>query len=125
MYQIWKETEISAAHFLRDYGGKCENLHGHNWRVRVYVESHELDRTGMVVDFTELKRIMEEVDGRLDHRELNSVAPFDTVNPTAENIAKWYFDSCSELINNGGVRVSQVRVWETATSCAIFRGGDA
>lgn len=121
MFQVWKETEISAAHFLRDYGGKCENLHGHNWRVRVYVESEELDETGMVVDFVDLKKAIEEVGGQLDHNELNRVSPFDVVNPTAENIAKWFYQRCSERINSGETRVSQVWVWETASSCAIYQ----
>lgn len=120
MYKVWKETEISAAHYLRDYGGKCENPHGHNWRVRVYVEADELDGSGMVVDFTVLKNVMEEVGSELDHKDLNSVPPFDSLNPTAENIARWFFERCSQRLTDGRARVSQVRVWETATSCAVY-----
>ena len=122
MYMVWKETEISAAHSLRDYGGKCENQHGHNWRVRVYVESDELDDTGMVIDLVILKKVIEEVGSGLDHQDLNRVTPFDELNPTAENIARWFFERCAERIDDGRVRVSKVKVWETASSCAVFQG---
>jgi len=120
MYRVWKETEISAAHSLRDYGGKCENSHGHNWKIRVCVEAEELDETGMVLDFVLLKKIMKEVGGELDHKDLNKTPPFDAVNPTAENIARWFFERCSERINDVRVRVSGVKVWETASSCATY-----
>jgi 6-pyruvoyltetrahydropterin/6-carboxytetrahydropterin synthase len=122
MYRVWKETEISAAHSLRDYGGRCENPHGHNWRLRVYVESENLDETGMVMDFVVLKKVMQEVGSELDHQDLNRVPPFDSLNPTAENIARWFFERCAERVDDGRVRVSQVRVWETASSCAVYEG---
>lgn len=120
MYEVWKETEIAAAHALRNYGGKCESLHGHNWRIRVYVEAEKLDELGMVVDFLVLKKVMEEVGGELDHKELNRIPPFDAVNPTAEKMAEWFFERCSERLNDGRARVSQVKVWETASSCAAY-----
>ena len=84
MYYVQKTIEISAAHNLMlSYESKCENLHGHNWIVKVYCKSRELNEDGMVVDFTEVKRI---VHGTLDHQDLNAILPF---NPTAENIAHW------------------------------------
>ena len=91
MYYVKKTIEISASHQLRlDYESKCENLHGHNWIITVYCRARDLDRNGMVYDFTKLKKA---VTDRLDHRNLNEVLPF---NPTAENIAHWIVQSIPE-----------------------------
>src|SRR5277367_5050595 len=92
MFEVCVEHTFAAAHALRDYYGKCENLHGHNYRVQVTVRGAELDHAGILVDFSLLKRLLREVTGRLDHQNLNDLPPFDAVNPSAENIARYVYD---------------------------------
>jgi 6-pyruvoyltetrahydropterin/6-carboxytetrahydropterin synthase len=121
MYEIYKETTFSGAHRLREYEGKCESLHGHNWRVRVYVAAGELDRLGMVIDFKVLKEALEKAAGKLDHVYINETPPFDKINPSAENIARWLFDEMTMDINDGRVCVVRVMVWESEASCAIYQ----
>ncbi|MEE8573889.1 MAG: 6-carboxytetrahydropterin synthase QueD [Thermodesulfobacteriota bacterium] len=122
MYEITIETGFSAAHNLREYEGACERLHGHNWKVAVHVSSDSLDSLGMVVDFRVLRKEAAKVMERFDHRYLNEVPPFDTINPSAENIAKYVFDELSGVLNDGNVRVSLIRVWESAHAAAAYRG---
>ncbi len=119
MYYIYKEATFSAAHRLRDYHGKCERLHGHNWKVRVYLKSETLDDQGMVVDFSVLKEKLNKILDYLDHKYLNEIPPFDKINPSAENIAKFIFDRLSEEFKER-VRVHRVMVWESEGSCAIY-----
>lgn len=108
MYKVKKSMEISGAHHLRlDYESKCTGLHGHNWKVTVYMQSQELDENGMVEDFT---RIKERVHSRLDHKCLNDVLEF---NPTAENIARWI---CEEL----GEKCYKVKVKESGGNKAVY-----
>ena len=121
MYEIYKETTFSGAHRLRGYKGRCEALHGHNWRVRVSVAADALDDLGMVIDFTVLKAALEEIASKLDHVYINEVPPFDTVNPSAENLAKWFFDELYPRVNGGRARVTRVMVWESDASCAIYQ----
>jgi 6-pyruvoyltetrahydropterin/6-carboxytetrahydropterin synthase len=107
MYTVIKTLEISAAHSLSlDYGSKCENLHGHNWRITVYCRAKELDANGMVTDFTSIKK---EISDKLDHKYINDVLPF---NPTAENIARWV---CERIPN-----CYRVEVAETADNVAVY-----
>lgn len=87
MYQVHKRLEVSASHQLKlSYPSKCENLHGHNWIIDIYLKGEELNQDGMLMDFTHIKR---EIQDKLDHKNLNDVLPF---NPTAENMAKWIHD---------------------------------
>jgi 6-pyruvoyltetrahydropterin/6-carboxytetrahydropterin synthase len=119
MFEVCVEHTFAAAHSLRNYRGKCENLHGHNYRVQVSVEGRELDDTGLLLDFTELKRLLRQTSEYLDHQFINELKPFDVLNPSAENLAKFFHDEIQK--NLPAARVASVRVWETDTSCATYR----
>jgi 6-pyruvoyltetrahydropterin/6-carboxytetrahydropterin synthase len=125
MFEVSVEKSFAAAHQLRNYHGKCENLHGHNYKVQVAIEGEDLDQTGLVVDFVEVKRLMDTIIDRLDHTYLNEVPPFDVLNPSAENLAKLFYDEIEEGLQKRErecpVRVSAVKVWETDTSIATYR----
>ena len=117
---ILKVTDsFSSAHFLRNYRGKCENVHGHNWKVELEVIGERLDETGLLIDFKVLKGILRDVLGVLDHRLLNEIPPFDTCNPSSENIAKVIFEQVRERLPEG-VRVRSVTVWESDNACATY-----
>jgi len=123
MYEISVDTTFAAAHNLRDYYGKCEDLHGHNYKVRVVVEGPELDSTGLLYDFVHLKQVIQGVIQSLDHKYLNELAPFDRLNPSAENIARHIYDETAKhlLETPNAARVSGVTIWETDTSAATYR----
>lgn len=119
MHTIKILTDFSAAHSLRDYSGDCANMHGHNWHLEISV-SGELDQSGMVVDFRELKNQTKTIIDRLDHKYINEVAPFNKINPTAENIAKYIFEELSGKITAKATFVKEVGVWENSRSQAIY-----
>jgi 6-pyruvoyltetrahydropterin/6-carboxytetrahydropterin synthase len=124
VYEISKDFLFSAAHQIRMHGGKCERLHGHNWRVRIHARASSLNRIGMVVDFADLQRIVSEVCSRFDHRNVNEVPPFDELNTTAENLARFFHveaDQRLQASEAGRVRVSKVEVWENEGSLAVYR----
>lgn len=126
MFEITLEESIPAAHALRAYQGACERAHGHNYRVRVTLEGGQLDEAGLLMDFVELRRLLREVLEPFDHRMLNEVAPFDALNPTAENLARHFFEQLALRLaarapKAPGVRVAEVRVWETPGSAAAYR----
>jgi 6-pyruvoyltetrahydropterin/6-carboxytetrahydropterin synthase len=122
MFEITIEETFSSGHALRNYRGKCENVHGHNYRCQVQVEGADLDDIGLLVDFVELKKVVHSVLDRMDHQWLNDWPPFDTLNPSAENMAKFIFDEVTSLLRpRAGVKVGWVRLWETDTSSAIYR----
>src|ERR1700745_4344637 len=127
MFQVSVEETFSAGHALRGYRGKCENVHGHNYRVRVSVEGPQLDSIGLLLDFTELKRVIREIIGGLDHQFMNDLEPFRTVNPSAENLAKYFYDEARRGLSGlpQGAGITEVIVWETDTSRAIYRPGAA
>jgi 6-pyruvoyltetrahydropterin/6-carboxytetrahydropterin synthase len=112
MYELIVESEFSAAHRLREYRGACERLHGHNYRVELVVASEKLDALGMVADFRELKRLLQEAAEQYDHAFLNDLAEFRKQNPTAENVARVLFEGCSRRMPRG-VRARSVTVWES------------
>ncbi|MDD5131540.1 MAG: 6-carboxytetrahydropterin synthase QueD [bacterium] len=112
---------FSAAHNLRDYKGKCENLHGHNWKVEVEVRGKKLGKSGMLIDFHDLKKKVEDVLTRLDHGYLNEIAPFDKINPTSENLAKYIFESLNRQLSSTGCCLNKVTVWESDTACATYK----
>ncbi|MCZ6726307.1 MAG: 6-carboxytetrahydropterin synthase QueD [Acidobacteria bacterium] len=120
MFTIFKDFNFAAAHFIRGHTGGCENLHGHNYRVRVLLEAGELDELGMVLDFADLRAALEEVAGPFDHRVINDISPFDERNTTAELVSEYVYREMSRRLNDGRVRVRRVEVWENDTSCARY-----
>ena len=123
MFEVSVESSFAAGHALREYRGKCENPHGHNYKVRVTVLGDALDNTGLLVDFKLLKLTMSQVIDRLDHQYLNDIEPFRKVNPTAENIARYLYTCIKANLNletGGSGRLKMVRVWETDTCSATY-----
>jgi 6-pyruvoyltetrahydropterin/6-carboxytetrahydropterin synthase len=116
MYSIKIETCFSSAHNLKGYKGKCEALHGHNWKVEVAVVDDKLDKTGMVMDFKYLKKKLNAILEKLDHKYLNRIPYFKKVNPTSENIARYIYDNLKLKVP----AVRSVTVWENDTSCATY-----
>ncbi|MDA8168403.1 MAG: 6-carboxytetrahydropterin synthase QueD [Nitrospiraceae bacterium] len=119
MYELMVESSFAAAHQLRGYGGKCERLHGHNWKIQVHVSADRLNDIDLAMDFHELKKILNECIAPLDHSFLNDVFPFTEKNPSSENIAKWVYDSLKRKINDG-VQLSAVTVWESDSASATY-----
>ena len=119
MYSVTVEGDFSAAHNLRNYKGKCEKLHGHNYKVRLTVEGASLDKSGMLVDFTDLKNILESVLSKFDHGYLNEILPFDKINPTAENIAEQISKQIQFKIKKSKLQI-KVTVWETEKNFATY-----
>lgn len=120
MFELTVETTFSAAHQLKGYMGKCERLHGHNWKVQVHVIAERLNEIDIAIDFQELKRLTNEVVSTLDHSFLNEIFPFTEKNPSSENIAKWIYDSLRKKINDENIHLSAVTVWESETSSATY-----
>ena len=119
MYHLTVEDWFSSAHQLRGYQGKCENLHGHNWKVELEVFGQELDSLGMLMDFGDLKRILKEILVQLDHKFLNELEPFDKINPTSELLAKFIAQKAQENLPVE-VGVYQVTVWESEKCRASY-----
>lgn len=121
MHTIFKDFTFSAAHAIRGHTRGCQNLHGHNYRVRIHVAAAELDGLGMVLDFADLKAIAQEILGPFDHRVINDIPPFDQRNTTAELLSAYVFEEVGRrLPGDGRVRVVRVEVWENETSCAVY-----
>jgi len=122
MYQIQIEGDFSSAHQLREYQGKCENLHGHNWLVKISLTGTKLDKAGMLVDFGIARTYLKEILSILDHTFLNNTPPFDVINPSAENICFYLFQEMKAKLNPhySHVNVSRVDVWESFKSCASY-----
>jgi 6-pyruvoyltetrahydropterin/6-carboxytetrahydropterin synthase len=123
MFEVSVDQTFAAGHALRNYKGKCENVHGHNFRVQVTIEGERLDDTGMLVDFVDVKKSMQDVIARLDHQFLNEIPPFDVKNPSAENIAEHFYAAMNaDLAGNPvAVRIREVKVWETDIQSAAYR----
>lgn len=119
MFEIFVEHTFAAAHALRNYYGKCENVHGHNYRVQVGIESENLNENGLLYDFSDLKKRLRSTSEYLDHQFINELKPFDEINPSAENIAKFICEEMQRDLKTASI--SYVRVWETDTSCAVYR----
>ena len=146
MFQVSVDEEFAAGHALRGYRGKCENPHGHNYKVRVTLQGESLNKIGLLYDFVDLKEAIHSSIRKLDHQYMNDVPPFDVLNPSAENLAKYFYEQISWLLaeyaarpaKNAGedsgkqaepaalCQVSRVTVWETGTTTATyFADGDA
>ncbi len=120
MYELTIKATFSAAHSLRDYEGPCSRLHGHNWLVEVVVSGKELQPNGILMDFADVKNVTSEAISRLDHTNLNETPPFDKMNPTSENLARWLYEHIGGRVNASGLKVTRVNVRETETSCASY-----
>ncbi|MBO8158364.1 MAG: 6-carboxytetrahydropterin synthase QueD [Thermosyntropha sp.] len=124
MYELGVIQEFAAAHKLNNYEGNCRNIHGHTWKVEIVVEGEKLDENGMLIDFRELKKIAAcLIAEKYDHRFLNEIAPFDKINPTAENIAhQIYIDVKKKLPD--GIKLKSVKVWESSNAYALYKEGE-
>ena len=125
MFEVAVHDTFAAGHALRGYKGKCENVHGHNYRVQVIVEGEKLDDIGLLVDFGDVKKVLRAAMAYLDHRFINELPPFDVVNPSAENMAKWFYEQMENGLKPGSekphIRIQAVKVWETDTAVATYR----
>jgi 6-pyruvoyltetrahydropterin/6-carboxytetrahydropterin synthase len=123
MFEVTVHADFSSGHYLRDYYGKCENPHGHNYRVLVTLIGAELEPNGLLLDFKLLKEILRPTIDYLDHQMINDLEPFTTLNPSAENLARFFFDRTSSHLNEitqGRVRVKDCTIFETETSSARY-----
>lgn len=116
------ERNFSSAHQLRGYRGKCENLHGHNYKIEIYARGNELNNIGLLVDFVELKQAADELVAYVDHQNLNELEPFvEEQNPSAENVARFFLEKLASKINDARVQIFKVRCFETPTSVATYQ----
>ena len=120
IYTLKVLTEFASAHTLRGYPGACARMHGHNWKVEVEVKARALDNVGMGVDFKVIKTAARDIGDRLDHRYLNEIEPFTEINPTAENIAAYFYRELVSALNNDRIQVSSVTLWETDRACVPY-----
>jgi len=125
MFQVSVQETFSSGHALRGYKGKCENPHGHNYRVQITLQGPQLDHIGLLADFSHVKDVVRSIIKRLDHQFLNDLEPFTTVNPSAENMAKYFYDEITGQLKDlpPGAKVSDVIVWETDTAMAKYQPG--
>jgi 6-pyruvoyltetrahydropterin/6-carboxytetrahydropterin synthase len=123
MYEVTVEDTFAAGHYLRNYKGKCENPHGHNYKIRVTLAGAELDKAGLLLDFKDLKEVMKHAIDRLDHQMINDIEPFTVLNPSAENLAKYFYDETNKhlaAVTRGRVKVKDATVFETDTTTAKY-----
>ncbi len=123
MYEVTVEAGFSSGHYLRNYRGKCENPHGHNYKVEVTLRGETLDKTGLLLDFKDLKQVMRPVIERLDHHMINDLEPFTELNPSAENLARYFYDETNRQLAEmtaGRVRVKDCTIFETDETSAKY-----
>ena len=123
MYEVTVEDTFAAGHYLRNYKGKCENPHGHNYKIRVTLAGAELDKAGLLLDFKDLKDVMKHAIERLDHQMINEIEPLTVINPSAENLAKYFYDETNQhlaAVTNGRVKVKDATVFETDITTARY-----
>lgn len=122
MYVLTIEDHFASAHQLRGYKGKCENIHGHNWKVVLNVRGGKLNDIGLLIDFQDLKAILKKITNYLDHVNINEIEPFDRINPSSENIAEYIAVRAQKELDSisSGIAVESVTVWESETSRCTF-----
>jgi 6-pyruvoyltetrahydropterin/6-carboxytetrahydropterin synthase len=120
MYEVTIKKSFSAAHLIREIGGKCEALHGHNFLVEVSVAAESLNDEGLLIDFRVVKRWTEEILAQLDHKYLNELEYFQNMNPSSEQIARFLYDRIDEKARQAKTHLSRVTVWESENSCATY-----
>ena len=120
MFEVMVESGFSAAHQLREYKGKCENLHGHNWKVQIWVRGDVLHKNGILADFCDLKSLLDAVLSELDHKNLNELPVFQEYNPTAESLSKYIYDILLDLVAQQGVHLHKVTGWESENSMSSY-----
>ena len=120
MYEVKIVTQFAAAHRLENFKGKCESLHGHNWKVEVFLGGRDLDETGLLMDFGEVKARTKQMLEEIDHKYLNELAAFQVLNPSSENLASYLFERLGAILNSDRVKVRRVNVWESDSSCASY-----
>ena len=123
MYEVTVEAGFSSGHYLRNYRGKCENPHGHNYKVRVTLAGAVLDEAGLLLDFKLLKQVMRPVIERIDHQMLNDLEPFTELNPSAENLARYFYEHTNQHLAGmtaGRVSVKDCTIWETDATTATY-----
>ena len=123
MFEVSVDETFAAGHALRGYRGKCENVHGHNYKVRVTLAGEKLDSIGLLFDFRNVKLMVNEIIEQLDHKYLNDVEPFRELNPTAENMAKYFYEQIKDRLESktkGRVQIRRIKLWETDTTTATY-----
>ncbi len=123
MFEVTVEKSFAAGHYLRNYKGKCEKPHGHNYKVQVTLQGRDLDKAGLLLDFKDLKSVVGTVIERLDHQMINDLEPFQALNPSAENLARYFYQEAGTrlgLLTDGRVQVKEVTVWETEDAAATY-----
>jgi 6-pyruvoyltetrahydropterin/6-carboxytetrahydropterin synthase len=120
MYELKITDQFAAAHQLRGIEGGCENLHGHNWKIEVTVAGSKLGPDGLLIDFRQIKRKAKDILDGLDHKFLNDLEPFKTMEPSSENIARHIFESLSQRLNIEDIKISRVTAWESDSACATY-----
>ena len=121
MYEITVEKHFEAAHYLRGYQGKCENMHGHRYRIVVKIKADKLNDIGLAYDFTDLKRHLNVILERFDHICLNDIVPFDKINPSAENIASTIYNELKEKLSADPISLAGVEAWESPEQGVSYR----
>jgi len=120
MFEVTIIKSFSAAHLLADIGGKCEELHGHNFKVEITVAAEKLNDIGILVDFRFLKKVLEDILEDIDHKHLNNLSAFAGLNPTAENIAKYIFEKMDPRVKTAGVNMTSVKIWESDNAAVTY-----
>ncbi len=120
MFEVTIIKSFSAAHLLAEIGGKCEELHGHNFKVEVTVAAKELNSNGLLIDFRFLKQVLGEILENIDHKHLNALTSFTGINPSAENIAKYICDKMEMKVKTAGVDMIRVKIWESENAAVTY-----